>query len=175
METVDFLGRNLISELLLIDDDKKLWPRNLTKSLRIELVKYCPPFVFEKQLLHPQVFLIGAGKFLIINIQTMENARQTIFKQSDFLFLIKGREWQKSPLSFCFTFQKIVFYFFALKWRKDKLKEGSSLLMKEIFMKWRCKIVDSLAAGHSAVETGPRLWDLTVSLHLPASSQPDHY
>ena len=45
-EAVNLLGRDLRLELLLIDDDEELGPRNLAKSLRIKLIKYIPPFIF---------------------------------------------------------------------------------------------------------------------------------
>ena len=70
-QVFSFPQRNLIFELLLIDDDKKFRPWNLTKPLRIKLIKYCPPFVFEKQLLQSQILLLGARKLKIINICTM--------------------------------------------------------------------------------------------------------
>ena len=59
-ETVNLLGRNLILELLLINDDQELGPRNLSKPLRVELVEYRPPFVFEKKLLSSEVLLVRA-------------------------------------------------------------------------------------------------------------------
>ena len=45
-EAVNLLGRDLRLELLLIDDDEELGPRNLAESLRIKLIEYISPFIF---------------------------------------------------------------------------------------------------------------------------------
>ena len=46
-EVVNLLWRDLRLELLLIDDDEELGPGNLAKSLRIKLIEYISPFIFE--------------------------------------------------------------------------------------------------------------------------------
>ena len=46
-EVVNLFWRDLRLELLLIDDDEELGPGNLAKSLRIKLIEYISPFIFE--------------------------------------------------------------------------------------------------------------------------------
>ena len=52
-EVVNLFWRDLRLELLLIDDDEELGPGNLAKSLRIKLIEYISPFIFEQELLRP--------------------------------------------------------------------------------------------------------------------------
>ena len=52
-EAVNLLGRDLRLELLLIDDHEELGPRNLAKALRIKLIEYISPFIFQQKLLCP--------------------------------------------------------------------------------------------------------------------------
>ena len=52
-EVVNLFWRDLRLELLLIDDDEELGPRNLAKALRIKLIEYISPFIFQQKLLCP--------------------------------------------------------------------------------------------------------------------------